>query len=213
MPPVGDSAAVFFAEPGQWRAWLAEHHDTETEVWVGFYKRHTGRRGMTWAELVDEALCYGWIDGLVRRIDDDTYKQRLTPRGRRSTWSTVNLRRVPELVALGRMTPAGLAAYERRTADRQGIYAYESEPGELPPEYADQLAAVPAARAFFEAQRPSYRRVAVSWVLSGKQQATRDRRMAQLVQDCADGVLIKSQRYGVQARSSAIELPPSTTTD
>lgn len=196
MSPIGDSAALFFTDPGQWRAWLAEHYDTETEVWVGFYKKHTGMRGMTWSQLVDEALCYGWIDGQVRRIDDDTYKQRLTPRKAASTWSRVNLQRVPELVAEGRMTPAGLAAYERRRPDRQATYAYENDPLELPAEYAARLGAVPAALAFFEAQRPSYRRAAFSWVLSAKRQATRDRRIAQLVQDCAGGQLIRSQRYG-----------------
>ncbi len=194
MAPIGDSPPLFFTEPAQWRAWLEEHHDSKTEVWVGFHKKHTGRRAMSWKELVDEALCFGWIDGLARGIDADTYQQRVTPRKKLSTWSAVNLSRVPELITEGRMTPAGLAAYERRREDRQAIYSYENETGRLPPVYLEQLAAVPAAQAFFDACAPSYRKIAIGWVLTAKQESTRHRRMAQLIADSAEGLRIKSQR-------------------
>ena len=116
---------TFFATPEDFRAWLEEHHDTETELLVGFHKKGSGRPSITWPESVDQALCFGWIDGVRRRIDDDSYSIRFTPRKQRSTWSAVNVRRVGELTELGLMRPAGVAAFERRSDDRTAIYAYE----------------------------------------------------------------------------------------
>jgi uncharacterized protein YdeI (YjbR/CyaY-like superfamily) len=192
--------ATFFSGPEEFGAWLAAHHDSETELWMGLYKKHVPARGLTWEDAVVEALCWGWIDSVSQRIDEDAVRQRWTPRKRSSTWSTVNITTVERLKAEGRMQPSGLAAYERRTPERSGIYAYETRDLELPDAYAAQLAGDPRAAAFWGLATPSYRKLAVNWVLTAKQQATRDKRMAQLVDDSAHGRLIPSQRYGETPR-------------
>ena len=179
---------IFFEAPADWRAWLEQHHDSERELLVGFWKRGSGRPSITWAESVDEALCFGWIDGVRRRRDDESYTIRFTPRQARSTWSAVNVARVHELEAAGRMHPAGLAAFERRADDRTAIYSYEQRhTAELGDEYEAELRADPAAWGFFQAQPPSYRRAAAHWVTSAKREETRRRRLAQLVADSAQG--------------------------
>ncbi|CAM2770356.1 YdeI/OmpD-associated family protein [Skermania piniformis] len=192
-----DRPATFFAGPDEFRRWLTTYHATATDLWMGLYKKHVPDRGLTWHQAVPEALCFGWIDSVVQRIDDDAVRQRWTPRRPGSNWSAVNIEHVARLTAEGRMQPAGLAAFERRRADRSGVYSYENPPGELPPDYAGRLAADPAAGAFWAAATASYRRVAINWVNTAKQQATRDKRMAQLIADSAAGRLIPSQRYGV----------------
>jgi uncharacterized protein YdeI (YjbR/CyaY-like superfamily) len=116
---------IYFKSPQEFYDWLEEHHQTETEVYVGFYKSHTGKRAMSWSESVDQALCFGWIDGKVNRIDDDRYMQRFTPRRRGSNWSNINVEKVAKLIEDGRMRPAGLAAFELRTDARTGVYSYE----------------------------------------------------------------------------------------
>lgn len=188
--------ARFFADAAEFGAWLALHHDTETELWMGLHKKHVPERGLTWAEAVPEALCWGWIDSVAQRIDDDAVRQRWTPRKRTSNWSKVNLELVEQLRAEGRMQPSGLAIWEQRRRDA-APYTHEVD-GELvlPEAYAALLAASPAATAFFEAATRTYRRICVNWVVTAKQEATRDRRMAQLVEDSAAGRLIPSQRYG-----------------
>jgi uncharacterized protein YdeI (YjbR/CyaY-like superfamily) len=173
---------------------------------MGLHKRHVAPRGLTWDDAVPEALCYGWIDSVAQRIDADTTRQRWTPRKPTSTWSKVNVALVEQLTAEGRMQPAGLAAYERRRDDRTGIYAYENPPTSLPEAYEALLRANPAASVFFFDRAPAgYRRVCIAWVLSAKQEATRDRRMAELVDDCAAGRLIKPQRYGEPPRWAVID--------
>src|SRR5579863_7322555 len=117
----------FFATPSELRAWLARHHDKTSELWVGFYKRNSGKPSITWPEAVDAALCFGWIDGVRKSIDDISYSIRFTPRKACSTWSAVNIKRVGELTELGRMRPAGLKAFEGRTEEKSGIYGYEQE--------------------------------------------------------------------------------------
>ena len=188
--------ARFFADAAEFGAWLALHHDTETELWMGLYKKHVPERGLTWDDAVPEALCWGWIDSVAQRIDEDAVRQRWTPRKRTSNWSKVNLELVERLRAEGRMQPCGLAIWEARRRDA-APYTHEVD-GELalPPPYAAQLAASPAATAFWEAATNTYRRICVNWVLTAKQEATRDRRMAQLVADSAAGMMIPSQRYG-----------------
>ncbi|MGV1009763.1 MAG: YdeI/OmpD-associated family protein [Dermatophilaceae bacterium] len=202
MPRAGgtpERPAVFFDGPSDFRAWLEANHDTASELWMGLHKRHVTPRGLTYEQAVPEALCYGWIDSVVQRIDEDANRQRWTPRRRGSVWSTVNVAHVERLTAEGRMQPSGLAAYAAREADRAGIYSYEqAETGRFPPEYAGRLAAVPRAAAFWAGATPSYRKTCVHWVLSAKRAATRDRRMAQLVADCAAGELIKPLRYDVE---------------
>lgn len=192
--------AVFFTDAAEWGRWLAAHHDTETELWMGFYRKGHPEAGLTWEEAVREALCWGWIDSLAQGIDEHTRRQRWTPRKSTSTWSTVNVAAAEELISAGRMQPSGLAAFERRRPERSGIYAYETRERVLDPPYAAALAADPAASAFWELATPSYRKLAVTWVMTAKQEATRDARAAQLVADSAAGQLIRSQRYGIQPK-------------
>jgi len=192
---VPERPATFFAAPDLWRAWLADHHATALELWVGFHKRHTSQPSMRWRESVDQALCFGWIDGVRQRIDDDRYRIRFTPRKPTSIWSAVNLARIEELIAAGLVGEAGLTAYRQRVVREEPVYSYEREPEELPEAYAAQLAAVPAAQAWWDSRPPSYRRPATRWVLSAKREETRDRRMAQLVADCAAGRPIKPLSY------------------
>lgn len=189
--------ALFFDGPEQFRAWLEVNHETASELWMGLRKKHVEDRGLTWEDAVPEALCFGWIDSVAQRIDDDSTRQRWTPRRPGSIWSTVNIGLVEELTAAGRMRPAGLAAFERRRPEKSGIYAYE-KPGDqaLPEAYAARLAADDLASRWLELATPSYRKIAIHWVLSAKQEATRDRRMGELIADSARGLLIKPQRYG-----------------
>lgn len=189
--------ATFFADPAEFRAWLEANHESATELWMGLYKKHVPDRGLTWEDAVPEALCFGWIDSVSQRIDDDARRQRWTPRRPGGIWSSVNIDLVEQLTKAGRMHPAGLAAFERRRPERSGIYAYEKPTTEdLPEPYAALLADNPRATAFWQAATKGYRRVAVHWVTSAKQQATRDRRAATLVSDSAAGRLIAPQRYG-----------------
>ena len=188
--------ALFFADAGQWRAWLAANHASANELWMGLAKKHVEPRGLTWADAVREALCWGWIDGRVEGLGADAVRQRWTPRRPGSTWSTVNVAAAEELIATGRMQPAGRAAYDRRRADRTGIYSFEQGDLSLPPAYAARLAADPRARRLWEGATAGYRKIATHWVMSAKREATRDQRLTQLVADCAAGRLIPSQRYG-----------------
>src|SRR5437773_1922392 len=160
---------AFFATPEDFRAWLEAHHDTETELLVGFHKRGSGRPSITWPESVDEALCFGWIDGVRRSLGADAYTIRFTPRKPTSTWSAVNVARVAELKKAGRMRPAGLRAFAARTAERTGVYAYERDrAAKLAPEQEAILRGNRKASAFFDAQPPWYRRTAIAWVVSAK---------------------------------------------
>jgi uncharacterized protein YdeI (YjbR/CyaY-like superfamily) len=178
---------VYFRSPADLRDWLERHHDGATELAVGFWRTSSGNCGLTWAQAVDEALCFGWIDGVRRRVDDQRYTIRFTPRRPNSSWSAVNVARVAELTAQGRMRPAGLAAFERRTPEKSGNYSYENRPADLEGPYADQFRAEAAAWAFFRAQPPSYRRTATWWVISAKKEETRQRRLATLIEDSAHG--------------------------
>jgi uncharacterized protein YdeI (YjbR/CyaY-like superfamily) len=181
------SAPRFFATPDELRAWLAENHEAETELWVGFWRAATGKGGVTWTQAVDEALCFGWIDGIRKSIDGERYTNRFTPRTARSTWSAVNVRRAQELIELGRMAPAGLRAFDARREDRSGVYSYEQRTVDLPEPYASQLRANAEAHAFFESRPASYRKAAMWWVVSAKREETRQRRLATLIEDSAHG--------------------------
>jgi len=176
----------YFATAEELREWLEEHHATARELLVGYHKRHTGRPSPTWAETVDEALCFGWIDGIRRRVDDERYTIRFTPRKPKSRWSTVNLKRVAELTAEGRMREAGLAAFAKRDPSDEG-YSTSKRPDTLDGDYAAALAADTEADAFFRAQPPSYRRAAVAWVTQAKREETRQRRLATLIADSRAG--------------------------
>lgn len=191
-----EKPAIFFTGREEFRAWLEANHATAAELWMGLNRKHVPNGGLTWDEAVPEALCFGWIDSRAERIDENARRQRWTPRRPGSNWSKVNVAHVERLIAAGLMTPAGLAAYQARRPERTGIYSFEQPPGVLPPPYAVLLAASPAATAFWDTATPSYRKLCTAWVTTAKQQATNDKRMTQLVDCCAAGQLIPSQRYG-----------------
>ncbi len=183
-----DGEILFFASPAAWRRWLARHHAKATEVWVGLYETKRGKPSITWPESVDEALCYGWIDGLRKSIDETAYKIRFTPRKATSIWSSVNVRRVAELEKQGRMEPAGRAAFAKRKADRSGVYSFErKEEAKLDPAMLRRFEKNAKAWAWFQAQAPRYRRTALHWVVSAKKEETRERRFEALVADSAGG--------------------------
>lgn len=186
--------AIFFADADEWRAWLEAHHESATEIWMGLHKRHVADRGLTWADAVPVALCFGWIDSVAQRIDEDSRRQRWTPRKSSSVWSAVNIAHVERLTAEGLMRPAGIAAFERRRPERSG-YSYESL-NALGDDQRARLLAVPAAAAFWAVATASYRKIAENWVVSAKREETRERRLAQLIELSAAGELIPSQRYG-----------------
>jgi uncharacterized protein YdeI (YjbR/CyaY-like superfamily) len=186
MSAPGTPEVVVFAGPAQFRAWLLQHHDSAAELWLGFYKKGVSKTSVGYAEAVEEALCFGWIDGLTRRVDDEVYTVRFTPRRRTSNWSRVNIARVAELEAAGRMHPAGLRAFRERDVRKDG-YSYEGVPARLPAPAEARLRADPTAWAYWQSSTPSYRRSATHWVLSAKRAETRERRLATLVADCAAG--------------------------
>jgi uncharacterized protein YdeI (YjbR/CyaY-like superfamily) len=171
----------FFSTPAAWRAWLEKHHNTESEILVGFYKRDSGRPSITWPESVDQALCFGWIDGVRRRIDDESYTIRFTPRKPRGTWSMVNVKRVAELSQQGLMHEAGIKAFGARNQERSGIYSFEQRNIEFPPEYESLFRGNPVAWEFFETQPAWYRRTATWLVISAKKEETRRKRLAKLI--------------------------------
>jgi uncharacterized protein YdeI (YjbR/CyaY-like superfamily) len=185
-----DSKPKFFRSPAQWRRWLERHHEAAAQLLVGFYRKGSGKPSISWPESVDEALCFGWIDGIRKRVDELSYSIRFTPRKSTSIWSAINIRRARALIEQGRMRPAGLKAFEARRANRSGVYSYEQRPKRLIEPYAGMLAGNEAARRFFEGQAPSYGRAATWWVISAKKEETRLKRARTLVELSARGRLI-----------------------
>jgi uncharacterized protein YdeI (YjbR/CyaY-like superfamily) len=178
----------FFATPAEFAAWLEQHHETSQELLVGFYKRKSGRPSMTWSQSVEVALCFGWIDGVRRGLDEDSYTIRFTPRKAGSHWSKVNVAKAQELMERGEMRAAGLRAFEQRREDRTGRASYErDEEATFGPEQEQRFAADKAAWEFFSAQPPWYRRTAIHWVTSAKRPETRERRLASLIEESAAG--------------------------
>lgn len=171
----------FFETPAELRRWFEKNHANQTELMLGLYKVHAAERGVTYQQALDEALCFGWIDGVRYGRDDDTLKIRFTPRKAKSIWSQVNVGKVKKLLAEGRMTPAGLAAYEARDPARMNRYSFENAARELPPEFAKRFKANEAAWKYFETVRPSYRKTAIHWVTSAKKEETRAKRLAELI--------------------------------
>ena len=176
---------VFFPTPSDLRKWFHNFHVTELELWVGFYKKNSGKPSITWPESVDEALCVGWIDGIRKSIDEESYMIRFTPRRRSSVWSAVNIKRVEVLTNERRMQPSGLAAFAARRENRSGIYSYEQRSGQLPEPYAGRLRKNKKAWEFFQAQPPSYRKTIGWWVVSAKQEETRLKRLCKLIEESA----------------------------
>jgi uncharacterized protein YdeI (YjbR/CyaY-like superfamily) len=184
--PIETEPINIFRSPAEFRKWLEANHDRVPELWLAMYNQRTDKKSITYREALDEALCFGWIDGVRESIDETTYRQRFTPRKPKSYWSAVNIRRVGELAKLGCMAPAGMKAFERRTSD-SGKYSFESRAKKLPPAYEKQFKANPAAWKFFRAQAPWYQRTSSFWVVSAKQEVTRQRRLATLIGDSEKG--------------------------
>jgi len=176
-----------FPGAAHFRAWLEENGGTAKELWVGYYKKGVGKVSLSYREAVDEALCFGWIDGITKRISEEVYANRYTPRKAKSNWSAINLKRMDELIAAGRVRPAGMRAFEARRAT-SGAH----RPTELPEHYLARLRADHAAWAWFNQQRPSYRRYAAMWILDAKREETRERRLSELIENSSAGRKVKS---------------------
>ena len=186
--PARTMKPIFFKTPAEFRAWLKKHHATADEIIVGYYKKASGKQTMTWQESVDEALCFGWIDGIRRKYGEDSYGNRFTPRRTGSNWSAININRVEELTKLKRMQPAGLAAYAKRSEARSRVYAYEqSDVLPLDAALEKKFKANKKAWAFFQGQAPYYRKIITRWLNSAKAEDTRLRRLAKLMASCEQG--------------------------
>ena len=191
----GSEKPHFFKTAGDFRRWLAANHSSASEFWVGYYKQGSGQTSLTYSDSVDQALCFGWIDGVRYSIDEISYKIRFTPRKPRSIWSTVNLKKVATLMEQGLMEPAGIAVFKARSEDRSEVYAFEKKAKiKFDPTFAKKLKANRKAAAFFMAQIPSYQRTATHWVMSAKQEETRQKRMQQLIADSATELWIPPLR-------------------
>jgi uncharacterized protein YdeI (YjbR/CyaY-like superfamily) len=190
----GRVEAAFFPTPADFRAWLSDHHDSADELWVGLYKKFTGRPSITWPESVEEALCFGWIDGVRRTVDEDAYMIRFTPRRAGSNWSAVNAATAERLIAEGRMTPAGRRAFDARDPAETRRDASTRTAAALSPAQEAEFHRHTEAWAFWDSQPPGYRRQATRWVVGAKREETRARRLATLIADSASGLRIKELR-------------------
>lgn len=168
---------AFFSTPEKFREWLEKHHQKETELLVGFYKVNSKKPSMSWSESVDQALCFGWIDGVRKSIDEESYSIRFTPRKKSSIWSAINIKKIEELSKAGLMKEAGLKAFELRSEEKSRIYSHEKEPAVLDPEFEKQFKANKPAWDFFNKQAPSYKKVMIHWIMTAKQEKTRISRL------------------------------------
>jgi uncharacterized protein YdeI (YjbR/CyaY-like superfamily) len=178
---------TFFANQSDFREWLQKNHKKETELLVGFHKVGSGKPSMTWTQSVDEALCFGWIDGVRKSINKDSYQIRFTQRKPTSIWSAINIKKIEELTKQGLMQPAGLASFEKRIESKSKIYSYEKDEVELAPNFKQQFKANKKAWDYFQSLAPSYRKVSTHWVMSAKQEMTQIKRLNQLIADSAAG--------------------------
>ena len=178
---------TFFATPAAFRAWLKKHHKTADELWVGYYRKDCGKPSITWQESVDEALCFGWIDGIRKKVSADAYTNRFTPRRPGSNWSAINIAKVEELTKQKRMQPAGLAAYGKRSEQKSRVYTYEQVSLVLEKNLQKRFRANKRAWTFFENQPPYYRKLMTGWLNGAKQEATRLRRLEKLMAACESG--------------------------
>lgn len=192
--PISDDKPRFFRNAAEFRKWLEKHHASAKELWVGMYRKDSGKQTMSWKEAVDEALCFGWIDGVRRSVDEISFTNRFTPRKPTSNWSAINLQRVKELTAEGRMRPAGEAAYQKRDVGKAGAYSFERDGIAFSPAQEKTFRSNKKAWSFWQSQPPGYRRIATWWVISAKQPATRERRLKILIDDSANGLRIKMLR-------------------
>ena len=194
----------FFETALEFRSWLERHHESARELWVAFHKKGTGRPSITWPESVDEALSFGWIDGVRKSLSAEAYVIRFTPRKRGSIWSRVNIERVQVLIREGRVRPAGLRAFEARDAKKSGIYSFEQrDAAKLSPAELKQFRANARAWSFFESQPPSYRKTAIWWIVSAKRPETRARRLTTLITDSAAGTRVAPLRRNTPKAAGA----------
>ena len=188
------SKVLFFATPANFRRWLEQNHDKRSEQWVGFYKTSSGKPSITWPESVDAALCYGWIDGLRKTIDEVSYKIRFTPRKPNSNWSAINIKKVEELTKTGLMHPAGLQAFQKRKDEKSAIYSYEQRyDAQLTSEFEKQFRSDKKAWDFFQKQPRSYRQTCIYWIMSAKQEETRARRLATVINNSRNEINPRSR--------------------
>lgn len=178
---------TFLDSPAAFRQWLEENHDTATELLLGFHKKGTGKPSLTYAEALDEALCFGWIDGVRKSLGETSYTIRFTPRKKGSIWSNVNIKHVERLTAAGRMQPSGLKAFEARDPAKSGVYLYENQARELSADLEERFKADPKAWEFFRSQAPSYQRTIKGWVMAAKKEETRASRLSKLIEASAQG--------------------------
>lgn len=181
----------YFRSPEAFRQWLERHHDTADEIWVGFWKKHTGKPSLTWSEAVDQALCFGWIDGILRRVDDMRHVQRFTPRRPKSIWSKVNVNKVKALTRAGLMHSAGLEVFNARGHEHREGYSVAGRDGTLDPAYLKRFRANRKAWAWYQQQTDGYRRTMAHWVMSAKREETRERRLAKCITSCEAGVRLR----------------------
>lgn len=182
---------TFLRTPQEFRQWLEEHYQTEKELLVGFYKVGSGKASMTWPESVDQALCFGWIDGVRRSINEESYSIRFTPRKPTSIWSTVNIRKMEELTTAGLMTEAGLKAFALRKEEKSAIYSHEKDPAVLDPAFEKQFKANQKAWEFFITQAPSYKKVMLHWIMGAKQEKTRVSRLEKTIRESELGKRVR----------------------
>jgi len=186
---------TFFRTQASFRKWLEKNHDKAKELLVGFYKVNSGKQSMTWSESVDEAICFGWIDGLRRSINQESYSIRFTPRRPGSIWSAINIKKVDDLSKKGLMFPSGLVAFEKREEKKSAIYSYEKAPENLSDDFSKKFKSNKKAWEFFESMAPSYQRTAIHWVMNAKQEGTKLKRLDELIKDSEAGRKIKSLNY------------------
>ena len=186
---------TFFRTQASFRKWLEKNHDKAKELLVGFYKVNSGKQSMTWSESVDEAICFGWIDGLRRSINQESYSIRFTPRRPGSIWSAINIKKVEDLSQKGLMFPSGLVAFEKREAKKSAIYSYEKAPENLSDDFSKKFKSNKKAWEFFESMAPSYQLTAIHWVMNAKQEGTKLKRLDELIKDSEAGRKIKSLNY------------------
>jgi uncharacterized protein YdeI (YjbR/CyaY-like superfamily) len=178
---------TFFKTPADFRKWLEKNYSKETELIVGYYKVDSGKASITWSESVDQALCFGWIDGIRKSYNEESYTVRFTPRKATSIWSAVNIKKVEELTKQGLMLPAGIAAFQKRREDKSGVYSFEKAEMKFSPPFEKQFKANKKGWDYFQALAPSYRKTSIHWVMSAKQEATQMKRLAQLIEESAKG--------------------------
>lgn len=187
---------VFFPTQKHLRKWFEKNHTKEKELFVGYYKVSTGKPTVSWSQSVDEALCFGWIDGIRKSLDEESYCNRFTPRKPTSNWSAINIKKVEELTTLGLMKPEGLQAFSLRKGNKSNVYSYENHSVGFEKSYEKKFKSNSKAWKYFQTMAPSYKKITTRWVMSAKQESTRLKRLEELIRDCALGKKIKAMSYG-----------------